>query len=403
MLKKVILFLICFCFYRSYCQPSIYEYALNGGTITKQNFSIKIPFSLNDNNLIVLHLNLGGDKVDFIFDTAAGTSVINKETYAKSNAHLLGRVDVRDGNGQLNPLEIVEYDSVYIGELRLSKLPFVVSDMTKNFGKISGIIGANIINKLNWYIDYDNYEITITDNPIINKQTLISKINVGYNDNIPFATLKVGDNVIGECLFDFGFTMGINIPKHIFNNIDTKNTNGIEVYKYITQRQALFENTGTDTVSLLKIKKTLKLSKFTIPEIEIYASNVNFLLAGQAFFQQYNIGIDSRNMCYYLFERKKKSEIKDDDGLFFPLVFEWVNKKVKITLIRFCSSAHNKGISIGDEVVSINNVMVDKFSQSDDFYKWLRKEGEIIVQFNKKSEPMTFVREKIKPSKECEK
>lgn len=380
-------------------QNDAYRYALNGGILAKKDFSDTIPFIKQSQSLIVISIKIQDSLVNFLYDTGAGASVINVDVLKKIPTKTIGNLNISDGQGASQFLEIVEYTNIKIGNLEIINMPFVVSDMTQNFDGISGILGANVISKLNWYINYDASTIFFTDKENnLPESEVISKINVGYDEsNIPFATLKAGNTVLGNCKFDFGFSMGLNIPKKVFSTLQIDD---IISYKYQTLRTSLLANSSTDTVSMIYVNNFFSLGKYTVPNVEVYVSDLDFCLVGQAFFAQYNIGIDSKN-SHYIFYRRKISDTILGNFACFPIVFNWSKKKVIVSLIRLCSSVDNYDIKIGDEIEIINDKAVNDFQTEISFKEWYQSQDMLKIKFKKHEKSISLKREKMVSSQDC--
>jgi Aspartyl protease len=389
-MKKLILIQLIFSVQIVYCQTESFDFKNNGGKIINQDFSIKIPFKINAVGLIVIPISIKDTVVDFIFDTAAGASAIDKKFYDKFNGNTVGKDDVKDSNGVLNTLNVVEYDTCRIGDLALFKMPFTLTDMTRVVQNASGMLGANIINKLNWFVDYDALIITITDKTL-KKEGIITKVNINYNENnIPFAALKVGSELIENIKFDFGSNGGIDVSKNVFKKLSPFRCSEIKIN--IGNSLGLYGASELDTISSFPIENLLKLDTFRIPFTRLSSLKNNISIIGQKFFSIYNIGIDNKEKCYYFYKRKNGDY--DSNYESFPLSFKWEKNQISVSRKHSCLSLINSDIIVGDELESINNKMANEFDNEDEFISWYYEEETLLIKLKNNFKSVLIKKEK---------
>lgn len=370
------------------------SFDIYGGKIINQNFTTKISFDFKE-GLILIPVSIEDTSVNFIFDSAASISVIDKAFYSKHKRAILGQRHVSDVNGNSDSLDVVEYDSCRINDLKIEKMPFVISDMRKSMknNDIVGIVGANIINKLNWFIDYDLLELTTTDKDLsgINNENIITRLNIDFtNDHVPFVKLKIGSEVIGNCKLDLGSVNGIWLSKEMFEKV--VNLRHSSVKKYISQNNSgLFVDNNAYENSYCSIENYLKIDKYRVPYIVLY-SPINSPLIGQKFLSRFNIGIDYKNKAYNLYKRKNIQY--DTLEPIYPIAFNWKDNQITVRHTKLCSDIDNYGVNIGDEVETINEKKASNFKNGDDFIAWYREEKSLLIKFKKYDKAITIRKEK---------
>jgi hypothetical protein len=367
------------------------------GKFDQCKFSVRIPFKVNQNNQIVIPVKIVDTIVNFLFDTGTSVSIIGESIYKRFSSRDLGFAYLADNNVENKYQKLIAIDKIQFDSLEITQLPFFVSKI--DTVRYSGIIGANLINSLNWYLDYNSFLITITDG-VLRKDSILSEINIGYENNLPFAVLKIGSENMGNCFFDTGFSRGLKVPSKIAKLVTNIGSDSIQVYKQISQIQTLFGG-GVDTTTIISIKNHLSISKFLIPEVEIFASqnnnNENIFL-GQEFLMNYNIGIYSKNMKYILYDRNILHKNSKNS---FPFIFSWKNNHLVVALIFVCTDADAKGILIGDEVEAMDDILVSDFITKINFSSWISNKNIMSVKFKKLKEPMQIKRQKQRPAKDC--
>lgn len=128
--------------------------------------TVEVPFEYTDNEILVKCRLNKGEEVDFLFDTGASDTIIDRRVAAQ---HFLAKQDKFDiaafsGMVEANKSELKRFE---IGSLVLNNVPVRVLDMnqqSRQMGRpIAGIIGTNIINQFLITIDYSKPNLTFED------------------------------------------------------------------------------------------------------------------------------------------------------------------------------------------------------------------------------------------------
>nr|WP_042297006.1 retropepsin-like aspartic protease [Nonlabens ulvanivorans] len=138
---------------------------LNGGKVAKDDYMETIKFNY-DYNFALIDVVINQKTYTFLVDTGAPT-VISNQIYKDLNINPANSTNVTDSQGQSNNQEVVIIPEVRIGNLIYNDIGAIVADLRDVFEfncmGIDGIIGANQMAKSFWKFDYQNHEITITD------------------------------------------------------------------------------------------------------------------------------------------------------------------------------------------------------------------------------------------------
>jgi predicted aspartyl protease len=171
------------------------------------NFYYEIPFEYR-NGSIVIKVTIGQNTYDYIFDTG-GYNDITDEIQAKNNFPVLTTQVVGSANRLKARVNMVKVDSLKIGPLLFRN----VAALQMNFHPsptitctINGaLIGASIIKKYAWQIDYTRKKIVVTDQ--VNKLPGLDhaiKIPVTFNSRLmPYIVARV-DGHKEKFMLDFG-------------------------------------------------------------------------------------------------------------------------------------------------------------------------------------------------------
>jgi len=110
----------------------------------------------------IIDVKIAETNFDFIFDTGASVSLINKsiinnllENGVISNINFIEKKNMVTADGKKHLVELWNLPKIIIGGKKINNVDFAVMD-----GNITPLLGMNIINRLNIYkIDLENYKI----------------------------------------------------------------------------------------------------------------------------------------------------------------------------------------------------------------------------------------------------
>lgn len=121
-----------------------------------ETITSKIPIKFKS-NLAIINVKLNGIEGRFLIDTGASSSVIYKNLAQKYNLttfqHVNGILEMADGQKEFAPLA---YGDFQLGKIKMKNIRiFIMPAKKKSYFKFDGIIGMNLLNKLDFYIDKD--------------------------------------------------------------------------------------------------------------------------------------------------------------------------------------------------------------------------------------------------------
>ncbi len=317
---------------------------LNGGSIATNDYTEVINFNY-DYNFALIDVVINQKTYTFLVDTGAPT-VISNQIYKDLNINPANSTNVTDSQGQSNDQEVVIVPEVRIGNLIYNDIGAIVADLRDVFEfncmEIDGIIGANQMAKSFWKFDYQNKEITITDQ-------LDSYDITSYKDKLSFYTspqktpyiIGFVNGIKTRFTFDTGFAGHIDVDSDI---ADFKESIG-----YVKH--------GSSSVGLYDVKdststRTIKADSLKIGSIEMGQQIVELdhgSLIGNDFMNKHDMVIDWSSNIVYLkklndFEKAEKSSFG------FQARFK-DNKAIVVALIK----EMNLELQLGDQLLSINN------------------------------------------------
>lgn len=143
--------------------------------------SLTIPFEYADNEIVVKCRVNNSEDVDFLFDTGASDTIIDRRIAAQNFLAKQDKFDIAGYSGmvQANRSELKRFE---IGSLVLNDVPVRVLDMSaqsRQMGRqIAGIIGTNIISQFLVTIDYSKPNLVFED-----METAVRPVKAA---NVPF-------------------------------------------------------------------------------------------------------------------------------------------------------------------------------------------------------------------------
>lgn len=123
---------------------------------------VVIPFEYVGNEIIIkARVNIG-QEAKFIIDTGASQSVIDTTTAAAFDTSPVSTFSITAGSKAV-PLSYTKIPNLGIGDINLSDVPVLITDLSKVADHPAGLIGANILRRFLVTIDYDEKKLILAD------------------------------------------------------------------------------------------------------------------------------------------------------------------------------------------------------------------------------------------------
>jgi predicted aspartyl protease len=220
-----------------------------------------VPFEYSHKEIVVKVRINGSEPMDFLFDTAASQTVIDRRVAAETFLDKQGALQIMAAGGAM-PAQTTTIPRVEIGDLVVSDIQAIMLDMTpqmRQMGKrIAGIIGANVLSKFAVTIDFGRSQIVFNDAATYKPPTGATLVTFNNKQGPVVRALLNGTTPV-SFLVDTGAA---------FNNLPTP-----VAKKFLgSQPPHMTEGTGLDG-------RPVKLATVNIPSVKIGAQsirNVNF-------------------------------------------------------------------------------------------------------------------------------
>jgi predicted aspartyl protease len=351
----------------------------------------KIPFRLHGTTIVAELAVDDSVPLSFIFDTAAGGTVINVKTAAK-----LGIVgdEIVSREGATGKAQIVrsENHAVNVGNLRLRNMTLGIAEfghIERRMGmRFDGIIGWLILSRYAVRVNYDEMQIEIYDSGMFDS----GLGSTGYDIDVPgtviftnvTVTLQNGESFSGKVLVDTGSggTILFNTPFAEANDLLAK----IGKY-YEWELQGLSADKARTCTTILE---SLRIGD---NEFSAVPASIAFTKAGAASWprimgilgndvlKRFNMSIDLKHKKMSLEPNQLYSEpfVVNCSGV--ELGLDDTLQKVIVVHVYESSPAHQEGLMAGDEIVRINGEIASQLGlpQVRRMLSQAGKEVEIVV------------------------
>ena len=184
---------------------------INSGSVNFLNKQLTDTFQFEQTaEWIILHMEVNGEQRKFIWDTGSAYSSIDQTNHSNFSKIDGAEVTCTDAVGAKQKSLLYISKSVAIGTTEFKDITFMPLD-TKTIAAgvlqdYAGIIGLNIINKVNWKFDFDNNLITISSSPFEqgNGKEVRYANYLNYNTMRVNMDLSNGKRINTALLIDFG-------------------------------------------------------------------------------------------------------------------------------------------------------------------------------------------------------
>jgi len=379
-MKNIILLLFLISTSTSFCQTNKVKETTENDSYLKEipfNFKYGIP---------IIEVNINNEKYNFLFDTGM-TTAISTKLANKLNLSNSRETKGYDINGNSSKEKYVNLHEISVGGIIFGETEALVANLGNSFEfkclNIDGVFGNNLIKDAIWQIDYQNKIISFTNdikklNITKDTKTINFTTKEGYYS--PDVTISLDGLEIEKVKFDTGSDSNINVnldsyskKKHSKNSIEFIGTSGVSLY-----------GRGKKNKTITSKIKNIKLGTLTINS-QLVSFSKKYPLIGNHFLKNYLVTINYNDNLIYLtkLENKDLLELRS-----FGFKSAITNNKIIVTGVFKKSTAEKKGLTIGDEIISLNTAAVQEILNSDNsceiMYKTFQKNDTINLTILKK-------------------
>jgi hypothetical protein len=335
---------------------------LTKGIIESKEFTITFPFELY-NNWIVIKTTINGVEGDFILDTGCSVMALDEKFAVKCKMKLQSDLGIK-GNGGSNEqiaMKNFDIDSFHFGGLTFKGFggaTFDAQHISEKDRPIAGLIGASLINKMNWKFDFDSSKITVSSTKFEQEGIKMyfwtgydnvhrSNLNINGNTQTVVIDLGSGNELSADIKDVKAIAKGLKMQKQSYADAGSAGvSNDITKYETVNDYDLSY-SLGSDTTTF-KFKPIIK-----------FEANHNGLLLGTGYLKHFNFVINSNNRHYIL----KRNQIKRDTNLHkdYPIRLELEDKKVIITRLRLDKFVEFNNVKLKDEITELGDKPIEDF------------------------------------------
>ena len=295
-----------------------------------------------EKDLIIVRANIGGESGLFLLDTAAFDSKIERSFAQSLNLSPLTTKKVTTAQGVDGEVSVTQIPEFALGQARFTKtsaglLAFGDTSATQCIAP-QGLIGANLMSRGYWKIDYQAQTLSISEHPLAIPDNA-TKIDFKHPtlSAVPAIQLKIAGLEVGGVLFDTGFNGGLVLPRNLADRFDADVAMNI-----VDQSTSGIFGTNQDEIVVKQLDVEIGASTATIP---VEFSSLDKALLGNDVLEHFDVYLDYQQDAIYLTQR---TEVEVDSPRSFVVGItdnnEWV--------VNRALTSHP--FKIGDRIRSIN-------------------------------------------------
>tara|TARA_B100000678_G_C18171583_1_gene487416 strand:+ start:142 stop:1062 length:921 start_codon:yes stop_codon:yes gene_type:complete len=236
---KAFIFLITLILISS-CSTSKAVKYLKEGEIDQENFKVTFPFEIKK-GWIVVPVEIENKKYKFLLDTGTPT-LVSKELAKSLKMKVIDSVNASDVYNKSQKNKYTRIETVSIGSANFKGIVALINDFNINpmwsSLEVDGFIGSNLMRHAIWDIDFNQKQITITDDEStlnLPEGIIQNKLYIGVA-GVPAVACKINGKKIWNFTIDFGYNGDIVIPFSEFerqiengeiSNFKKSNTQGV--------------------------------------------------------------------------------------------------------------------------------------------------------------------------------
>jgi Aspartyl protease len=335
---------------------------LTKGSIEPKEFTITFPFELY-NNWIVIKTTINGVEGDFILDTGCSVIALDEKFAVKCKMKLQTDLAIKGNGGSKEQIAMKNFDidSLHFGGITFKGFGGATFDaqfISEKDKPIAGLIGASLINKMNWKFDFDSSKITVSSHKF--EQEGIKIYYWTGNENIHRTNLNINGST-QTVLIDLGsgneLSADLNDAKVIAKGLK------MQKQSYADAGSAGVSNdiTKFETVNDYDLSYSLgnDTNTFDFKPIMKFEASHSGLILGTGYLKYFNFVINSSQKHYIL----KRNQIKRDTNLYkdYPIRLGLEEKKVVITRLRSDKFVEANNVKLKDEITELGDKPIEDF------------------------------------------
>lgn len=341
-------------------------------------FTDSIPFEWKFKSIVVqIEVPGAGRKWDMIFDTGASYTVLNQTNTQLDRIEEVASVSIGDTHGNRQKTPIVMIDSVRIGHTDFAQhaavsVPYDEHNLLRCIAA-DGILGANLMKKCHWMIDYDRQMIYFSsDRKGLPEPTDSSGVQAfRYSGGRPHIEVDLNGFTVSNVLMDTGYNGFMDGSPKL---VKTLRDSATEQWSYVRKfDETTFGLYGVKQDTLyLSPNHELRLADGSAWDYVMEIQNGSGAKIGNELFMHYNL--------YFYFPDGEVQWVKKDTVSAYPLEdgfglgLIYTQRGIEVRSLTEGGPAQLAGIELGDVVERIGKIPAGEFKgRFCDLYHYLRE------------------------------
>ncbi len=340
---------------------------LRKGSVEQKEYDIQLPFEYQL-GLIFIDVEIEGVTYKFMLDSGS-SNVISKDLAEKLNAQSNNKNNLEDSQGVSSEVDFTVIDNIGIGELNYLNTGAAIIDLNTSDDiaclNIDGLIGANLMKKSIWKIDYQTKMIQISN-------TIDSFEIPDENERIPIFTELTGSPIIDviidgieekNVIVDVGSNGGFSLSMETYESLLNDNPNIKKRSGYGLSSSALSGNDFSTTTFYEALTNTISFGEVSIKNRSVdFSEDENVSTIGSEFLENYDVII---NWIDYEIILIKKKEWSKPEVSSYGFTYRYNSNHLVIDKLFNNSEAKKAGLKINDRISSVNNTIFDEVLASE--------------------------------------
>jgi hypothetical protein len=329
------------------------QFNFNKGGANQENYFSVIPYNM-ENNKIIISVNIYGKNRKFILDTGAACT-ISKALFNELQIKKNSITNVADQSGKIKSYGITTINQISFGGVLFDSIPCLIDENPVLYEclKVDGILGSNLLR--NSIVQFaPNKEIILTND--VSKLKLNPKdssvLFLTPNQSLPYfwITLNGKKSAKNQVLFDSGMDGFYDLSL------------SLSYYKIFRKAICLISKSwGANTYGFNGVADNTSTHLLRVPLLNINNSSFYNVTTQTTSNNNSRIGVDLLKYgtvtVDYLHKKFYYAPFKEEVDLFkthFPISLSYKNNKLTVGII--WSRKLKRKISVGDQIIAINNV-----------------------------------------------
>lgn len=313
---------------------------VTGGLETKGSVTT-LPFDYQK-DIILVEATVSGQSGVFLLDTAAFDSKIEHSFAQAAGLQPITTKKVTTAQGIDGEVDVTQVPEFTLGQATFTNtsagmLTFGDRSATQCIAP-QGLIGANLMRRGYWKIDYTEQTLSISEDPMpLPSEAVQMSFDHPTLSAIPAIQMSIQGVEVSGILFDTGYNGALVLPRSLADRFESESSLSI-----LDQSTSGIFGTNQDDILVKELEVTLGTTSMNIP---VEFSSLNKALLGNDILEHFDVYIDYQQDTLFLVQR---SEVTVTPPRTFILGMtdnnEWIVNRTLTTL----------PFALGDRVRTIN-------------------------------------------------